>query len=127
MRLSPWVNEFAISSLRGRPIRTDSQRCRRTFVRKLASEVAGELGAKVGVAPRLFVKKLVDVLDLIELHPAYDPQRDFARAIADVELTDTERAARGVPATSSSICRPRGARHRPYRERRSRLALPRPP
>ena len=67
-----------------------------TFVRKLASEVAGELGAKVGVAPRLFVKKLVDVLDLIELHPAYDPQRDFALAIADVELTDTERAARGA-------------------------------
>lgn len=66
------------------------------FVSRLADDVAGELGAKVGVAPRLFVKKLVDVLDLIELHPNYEPGRDFALNISEVELTETERAARAA-------------------------------
>ena len=39
------------------------------YIEILARAVAGGLGGKVGVAPRLFLKKLVvDVLDRVDLH-----------------------------------------------------------
>jgi hypothetical protein len=43
----------------------------------LAGNLAGKLGGKVGVAPRLFLKKLVgDVLDRIEEFPRINPEAD---------------------------------------------------
>ena len=53
--------------------------------------MAGGLGGKVGIAPRLFLRKLVDVLDVIELHPDFDPYTDYDIAISDTELSDAER------------------------------------
>lgn len=69
------------------------------FLRDLASRVAGHLG--VGVAPRLFLRKLVDVLDRVEQFPTYDPRQHFSLTIADAELTDAERAA--VAGTADDI------------------------
>ena len=69
------------------------------FLRDLASRVAGHLG--VGVAPRLFLRKLVDVLDRVEQFPTYDPRQHFSLPIADAELTDAERAA--VAGTADDI------------------------
>ena len=67
------------------------------YVADLAGAVAGDLGGKVGVAPRLFLKKLVgDVLDRIDQHPAFDPRRHYRLTVADGELTRVERAARGT-------------------------------
>ena len=67
------------------------------YVADLAGAVAGDLGGKVGVAPRLFLKKLVgDVLDRIDQHPDFDPRRHYRLTIADGELTRVERAARGA-------------------------------
>ncbi|WP_168702344.1 BREX system ATP-binding protein BrxD [Gordonia paraffinivorans] len=64
------------------------------YIRDLARAVAGKLGGQVGVAPRLFLKKLVvDVLDRVDLHPDFDPRRDYALTVSTTELTDTERAA----------------------------------
>jgi hypothetical protein len=67
------------------------------YVAELARAVTGDLGGRVGVAPRLFLKKLVgDVLDRIDQHPDFDPRRHYRLTVADGELTRVERAARGA-------------------------------
>ena len=67
------------------------------YVDELARAVAGELGGKVGVAPRLFLKKLVaEVLDPVDLHADFDPRRHYELAVQGAELSVTERAARDV-------------------------------
>lgn len=63
------------------------------FLARFAAAVAGELGGKVGIAPRLFLRKLVDVLDKIEQFPDFDPYKDYEVHIAQTELSDSERAA----------------------------------
>ncbi|MHB1122568.1 MAG: BREX system ATP-binding protein BrxD [Ramlibacter sp.] len=64
------------------------------YVELLASAVTGQLGGKVGVAPRLFLKKLVaDVLDRVELHADFDPRQHYALTLAENEMTPQERAA----------------------------------
>ena len=68
------------------------------YIATLATAVAGRLGGKVGVAPRIFLKKLVaDVLDRVDQHEDFDPRRDYALTIGDVELGEVERqAASGI-------------------------------
>lgn len=63
------------------------------FLRRFAAAVAGGLGGRVGIAPRLFLRKLVDVLDVIELHTDFDPYTDYDVKITASELSDTEREA----------------------------------
>ena len=61
------------------------------LLRDLAATVAGKLGGKVGVAPRIFLKKLVsEVLDRIDQFPDFDPRRDYDISIAASELTKDE-------------------------------------
>ncbi len=65
------------------------------YIDKLAIAVTGALGGKVGIAPRLFLKKLVaDVLDRVDQFADFDPRRDYALTMAESELTDEERGAR---------------------------------
>jgi hypothetical protein len=65
------------------------------LVSDLARGVAGELGGQVGVAPRLFLRKLVgDVLDRVELFEDFDPRRDYELIISDGELSEVERNIR---------------------------------
>jgi hypothetical protein len=74
------------------------------YVSELAGAVAGDLGGKVGIAPRVFLKKLVgDVLDRIDQHADFDPHRHYQLTIADGELTRVERAARGAPSSVDDI------------------------
>lgn len=64
------------------------------YLAELAKAVAGQLGGRVGVAPRLFLKKLVaGVLDPVELYPDFDPRRHFELTLATTELTEVERNA----------------------------------
>ncbi|MFO0851824.1 MAG: BREX system ATP-binding protein BrxD [Gemmataceae bacterium] len=73
------------------------------YVADLARAVAGELGGRAGVAPRLFLRKLVgDVLDRIDQFPDFDPRRHYRLTVTDGELTKAERAAR-TPATADDI------------------------
>ena len=73
------------------------ERANDSYLNSLASAVTGGLGGRVGIAPRVFLKKLVqDVLDRIDLHPDFDPRRDYALTLTDGELTDVERNARTV-------------------------------
>ncbi|MFD5808204.1 BREX system ATP-binding protein BrxD [Rhodococcus aetherivorans] len=60
------------------------------FLRRFAGAVAGSLGGRVGIAPRLFLRKLVDVLDVIELHPDFDPYTDYEIKIGASELSEAE-------------------------------------
>ncbi|SMG34752.1 BREX system ATP-binding protein BrxD [Paraburkholderia susongensis] len=67
------------------------------YVDTLATAVAGGLGGKVGVAPRLFLKKLVgDVLDRVDLYENFAPRQHYKLTLADTEMTVNERAASGA-------------------------------
>lgn len=67
------------------------------YIDTLARAVAGGLGGKVGVAPRLFLKKLVgDVLDRVDLHEGFDPRQHYKLTLAENEMTVNERAAAGA-------------------------------
>jgi hypothetical protein len=67
------------------------------YVERLARAVTGELGAQVGVAPRVFLKKLVgDVLDRVDQFPDFDPRAHYQLTVVDNELTEVERNARGA-------------------------------
>ena len=71
--------------------------CGDEYLASLARAVTGELGAKIGIAPRVYLKKLVgDVLDRIDLYEDFDPRRDYALTMADTELTEVERNARAA-------------------------------
>jgi len=60
----------------------------------LASAVAGKLGGKVGIAPRIFLRKLVaGILDRVDLFPEFDPRTDLDVRIEAQELTVEEQAA----------------------------------
>ncbi|WP_210768106.1 BREX system ATP-binding protein BrxD [Cellulomonas humilata] len=61
------------------------------YIELLAGAVAGELGGRVGVAPRLFLKKLVgDVLDRVDQFADFDPRQHYKLTISGSELTETE-------------------------------------
>lgn len=68
------------------------------YLSTLASAVAGGLGGRVGVAPRLFLRKLVaDVLDRVEQFGDFDPRQHYALTVNDTELTEVERQAARSP------------------------------
>lgn len=76
-------------------------------VESLARAVAGKLGGQVGIAPRIFLKRLVGLLDQVDEHPEFEPARDYDLAL-DLqldpgELTHEERAAAGVSASVDDI------------------------
>jgi hypothetical protein len=64
------------------------------YVEQLARALADRMGGRVGVTPRLFLKKLVgDVLDRVEQYPDFDPRQHYRLTLAAAELTDVERNA----------------------------------
>lgn len=76
------------------------------YLGELADAVSGTLGGRVGVAPRLFLKKLVgDVLDRVDQFDDFDPRRHYALTIGDQEMTDSERVAT-QPARAASAASP---------------------
>jgi hypothetical protein len=80
---------------------SDPERLRRLaddpYLATLATGVTGGLGGRVGIAPRVFLKKLVaDVLDRIDQFPDFDPRQHYALTLGEAELTPVERAARAA-------------------------------
>jgi len=65
------------------------------YLGAFAAGVAGQLGGRVGIAPRVFLRKLVDLLDKIEQFPDFIPDAAGAVRVAAAELNDDERAAVG--------------------------------
>lgn len=71
--------------------------CDDAYVELLARAVTGDLGGRVGIVPRVFLKKLVgDVLDRVDQFADFDPRRDYRLTIVDGELTEVERNARAA-------------------------------
>ena len=75
------------------------------YLRDLAAAVAGELGGQVGVAPRVFLRKLVaDILDRIAQYDDFDPRLHYKLTLSPGELTATERnAAAFRPETADDV------------------------
>ena len=66
------------------------------YVSDLAGAVTGGLGGKVGIAPRIFLKKLIgDVLDRVDQFADFDPRQHYALTLAREELSPEERNAVG--------------------------------
>lgn len=64
------------------------------YLDELARAVTGSLGGKVGIAPRLYLRKLVaDVLDRIDEFEDFDPRRHYHLTLDKAELSATERNA----------------------------------
>lgn len=64
------------------------------YLDELARAVTGSLGGKVGIAPRLYLRKLVaDVLDRVDEFPDFDPRTHYALTLNSGELNETERSA----------------------------------
>jgi hypothetical protein len=73
------------------------------YIADLASGVSGALGGKVGIAPRIFLKKLVaDVLDRVDQFPDFDPRRHYAPTLTASELSAEERNSALLPAPAGS-------------------------
>ncbi|MEV3897265.1 MULTISPECIES: BREX system ATP-binding protein BrxD [Streptomyces] len=71
-----------------------SERVDDAYIGDLAVAVTGGLGGKVGVAPRVFLRKLVaDVLDRVDEFEDFDPRLHYAFTVTSSELTETERNA----------------------------------
>lgn len=68
-----------------------AERANDGLLESLADAVTGELGGKVGIAPRIFLKKWVDLLDRMDLHPEFDPRKDYRLTLRSDELTAQER------------------------------------
>lgn len=64
------------------------------YLRNLAAALTGQLGGKVGIAPRLYLRKLVaDVLDRVDEFEDFDPRVHYALTVSSTELTESERNA----------------------------------
>ncbi len=64
------------------------------YLDQLARAVAGGLSGKVGIVPRLYLKKLVsDVLDRVDQFSDFDPRQHYAPTMTTAEMTDVERNA----------------------------------
>ncbi len=74
-----------------------AQLCNDVYLHDLAEAVTGKLGGKVGIAPRIFLKKLVaDILDRIDQFDDFNPREHYALTIHESELKSVERQAMGA-------------------------------
>jgi hypothetical protein len=74
-----------------------AQRCDDAYIHDLAQAVTGKLGGKVGIAPRIFLKKLVaDILDRIDQFEDFNPRQHYILTLHEAELSPVERQAVGA-------------------------------
>jgi hypothetical protein len=69
----------------------------------LASTVAAPFAGKLGAAPRIFLRRLVGLLDQVDEHPDFDPRLHAALKVDVSEMNEEERAAAGVSRTVDDI------------------------
>jgi hypothetical protein len=61
------------------------------YLGELATALTGKLGGQVGIAPRLYLRKLIaDVADRVDEFADFDPRRDYPLTLRAGELTETE-------------------------------------
>lgn len=72
------------------------------YIADLSAAVTGGLGGKVGIAPRIFLKKLVgDVLDRVDQFEDFDPRVHYALTLSREEMSPEERNAAGATANGN--------------------------
>jgi hypothetical protein len=64
------------------------------FLRALVGQVTAGFGGKVALAPRLFLRELIDVMDRVDIHEEYDPKAHYKLELDDGKLTAEELAAK---------------------------------
>ncbi len=67
------------------------------FIDKLVKSVSKGLKGHVGLVPRHFMREFVDIMDLVDQEPGFDPMKQFEKPYQVRELDDAEKAviARG--------------------------------
>jgi hypothetical protein len=60
----------------------------------LVEKVTSGFRGRVDVAPRLFLRELVNVMDKVDQHEGYDPAASYTLAVDDASLTPAELGAR---------------------------------
>ncbi|TVQ88632.1 MAG: BREX system ATP-binding protein BrxD [Deltaproteobacteria bacterium] len=77
------------------------QRVDDAFIADLVARLTEGFGGQVALVPRLFLRQLVDVLDRVNQHEAYDPRQHYKLELNEDELSDEEldavRKAGGQP------------------------------
>ncbi len=74
------------------------------FIAALAADATKAFGGRVGVAPRIFLKKLVaGVIDLVDEHDDFDPVQRFSLKLSAAELTPEECEAAGMARSVDDI------------------------
>lgn len=71
-----------------------AQRVGDRFLRALVTQVTAGFGGKVSLAPRLFLRELIDVMDRVDIHEDYDPATHYRLELEDGKLTPEELAAK---------------------------------
>ena len=119
VRLLPFTRERLMEvGLRVRELfpATDAEhvkaRVNDAFLSTLVDQVSSGFGGQVAVAPRLFLRELVDVLDRVDQHADYDPVEHYRLDLDDDKLAPEELAAKHAvssvePAPSSEPRKPR--------------------
>jgi hypothetical protein len=74
-----------------------------TTVDVIARGVEGQLGNRVGIAPRLFLRRLVDVLDRVAEFEDFDPLKDYDLALNAQMMEPEELAAAGLTRSVDDI------------------------
>jgi hypothetical protein len=75
-----------------------------SFLEALVAQITTGFRGKVSVAPRLFLRELVDVLDRVDLFAEFDPRKHYKLTIDEAALHPVELAAhRGTPVPEVEI------------------------
>ncbi len=86
-----------------------------SFLAALVDQVTSGFGGQVALAPRLFLRELVDVLDRVDQHEAWDPKERYKVDLDESKLSAEELAGRrSVEARSEPSTAPAAPR-RPRR------------
>ena len=67
------------------------------FLEALVENVTAGFGGQVSLAPRIFLRELVDVMDRVDQHEDYDPAEHYKLELDDTKLTEQELAAAKAP------------------------------
>lgn len=71
-----------------------AERVSDAFLHGLVAQVTAGFGGKVALAPRMFLRELIDVMDRVDIHEAYDPKDHYKLELDDSKLTAEELAAK---------------------------------
>jgi hypothetical protein len=75
-----------------------------TFLRDLVAQVTQGFGGKIALAPRVFLRELIDVIDRVDMYEDFEPRVHYRLHLDDARLNAEELAARhGRPLDLSEV------------------------